>query len=153
MVSKNFLATRWGIISVGGFIGVFAALLQTWGNPGNMGVCVACFERDIAGAIGIHRAGVVQYMRPEIIGFVLGSLIALIALLWKGSPILGLVVGLATFLNLIAAGFAGVLVPLGMSVIKLDPALASPVLVSTLTDTLGYLIYLSIATMLLLGLL
>ena len=76
MMSKNFLATRWGIISVGGFIGVFAALLQTWGNPGNMGVCVACFERDISGALGLHRAGVVQYMRPEIIGFVLGSLIA-----------------------------------------------------------------------------
>jgi magnesium transporter len=102
------------------------------------------------------RDGIPALTREVLIGlangFVLGSLIALIALLWKGSPILGLVVGLATFLNLIAAGFAGVLVPLGMSVIRLDPALASPVLVSTLTDTLGYLIYLSIATMLLLGL-
>jgi len=73
---KNIFATKWGIISVGGFIGIFAALLQKWGNPGNMGVCVACFERDIAGALGLHRAAVVQYMRPEIIGFVLGSLIA-----------------------------------------------------------------------------
>jgi hypothetical protein len=73
---KNFFATRWGIIGVGGLIGVFAALLQKLGNPGNMGICVACFERDIAGAIGIHRAAVVQYMRPEIIGFVLGSLVA-----------------------------------------------------------------------------
>jgi YedE family putative selenium metabolism protein len=73
---KNFFATRWGIISVGAFIGVFAPLLQKWGNPGNMGICVACFERDIAGAVGLHRAEVVQYMRPEIIGFVLGSLIA-----------------------------------------------------------------------------
>jgi len=73
---KNFFATRVGIISVGAFIGVFASLLQKWGNPGNMGICVACFERDIAGAIGFHRAAVVQYLRPEIIGFVLGSLIA-----------------------------------------------------------------------------
>ena len=73
---KNFFSTRWGIISVGAFIGVLAPLLQKSGNPGNMGICVACFERDIAGAIGIHRAAVVQYMRPEIIGFVLGSLIA-----------------------------------------------------------------------------
>jgi YedE family putative selenium metabolism protein len=73
---KNFLGTRWGIVSVGAFIGVFAPLLQKWGNPGNMGVCVACFERDIAGAIGIQRAAVVQYMRPEIIGFVLGALVA-----------------------------------------------------------------------------
>ena len=73
---KNVLGTRWGIIGVGVFIGVFAALLQKWGNPANMGICVACFDRDIAGALGLHRAAVVQYMRPEIIGFVLGSLIA-----------------------------------------------------------------------------
>jgi len=73
---KNILATRWGIISVGVVIGVFAALLQKWGNPANMGICVACFDRDIAGALGLHRAAMVQYMRPEIIGFVLGSLIA-----------------------------------------------------------------------------
>ena len=76
MKLKNVFATRWGIIGVGLFIGIFAALLQKWGNPGNMGICVACFERDIAGALGLHRAGVVQYIRPEIIGFVMGSLIA-----------------------------------------------------------------------------
>jgi uncharacterized protein len=71
----------WGIIAVGAVIGVLAALLQFYGNPANMGVCVACFVRDITGALGLHRAGVVQYMRPEIIGFVLGSLAA--ALIFK----------------------------------------------------------------------
>ncbi len=73
---KNLFATQWGIITVGILIGAFATLLQKLGNPANMGICVACFERDIAGAIGLHRAGVVQYIRPEIIGFVLGSLAA-----------------------------------------------------------------------------
>ncbi|GAB6905777.1 putative selenium metabolism protein, YedE family [Desulfosarcina cetonica] len=73
---KNVFASRWGIISVGGLIGILAALLQKMGNPGNMGICVACFERDIAGALGLHRAAVVQYIRPEIIGFVLGSMLA-----------------------------------------------------------------------------
>jgi hypothetical protein len=72
-VFSNLFASRWGIIGSGLFIGVLAALLQKWGNPPNMGVCVACFERDIAGALGLHRAEIVQYMRPEIIGFVLGS--------------------------------------------------------------------------------
>ncbi len=57
-------------------MGVLAALLVKWGNPPNMGVCVACFMRDITGALGLHRAGVVQYLRPEIPGFVLGSLVA-----------------------------------------------------------------------------
>ena len=76
---KNIFATKWGIIVVGAVIGIFAALLQKLGNPGNMGICVACFERDIAGALGLHRAAVVQYMRPEIFGFVIGSLIAALA--------------------------------------------------------------------------
>jgi len=78
---NSFFASRWGIISVGAVIGVLASLLVYWGNPKNMGICVACFERDIAGALGLHRAGVVQYIRPEIIGFVLGALLA--ALLFR----------------------------------------------------------------------
>ncbi len=76
---SRFFATRWGIIAVGAVIGLLAPLLQKWGNPPNMGVCVACFERDIAGALGLHRAAAVQYIRPEIIGFVLGSTIAALA--------------------------------------------------------------------------
>ena len=76
MQQKNIFATRWGIIAVGAIIGILAPLLQKLGNPGNMGICVACFERDIAGALGLHRAAVVQYIRPEIIGFVFGSMIA-----------------------------------------------------------------------------
>lgn len=78
---KNYFAGRWGIITVGIVIGILAPLLQKMGNPGNMGVCVACFIRDITGAVGLHRADVVQYARPEIVGFVLGSLIA--ALMFK----------------------------------------------------------------------
>jgi len=72
----RFFASRWGIIAVGAVIGILGPLLQKLGNPPNMGICVACFERDIAGALGLHRAAAVQYIRPEIIGFVLGSLIA-----------------------------------------------------------------------------
>lgn len=73
---KNIFASRTGIIVVGAIIGICAALLQKLGNPGNMGICVACFERDIAGALGLHRAAVVQYLRPEIMGFVLGAFVA-----------------------------------------------------------------------------
>ena len=73
---KNIFSTRAGIIIVGAVIGIGAALLQYFGNPPNMGICVACFERDIAGALGLHRADVVQYLRPEIMGFVLGAFVA-----------------------------------------------------------------------------
>ncbi len=77
----RFFASRWGIILAGATIGLLGPLLQKWGNPANMGICVACFERDIAGALGLHRAAAVQYIRPEIIGMVLGSTAA--ALLFR----------------------------------------------------------------------
>lgn len=62
-----------GIILTGSIVGIVAVLLVKLGNPQNMGFCIACFIRDISGALGFHRAGVVQYLRPEIMGLVLGS--------------------------------------------------------------------------------
>lgn len=56
-------------------IGAIASLLVLFGNPANMGFCIACFLRDTSGALGLHRAEAVQYIRPEIIGLVLGSFI------------------------------------------------------------------------------
>ena len=64
-----------GIILAGVSIGLIAALLVKIGNPVNMGFCIACFLRDISGALGLHRAAAVQYIRPDIIGLVLGSLL------------------------------------------------------------------------------
>lgn len=62
-----------GIIIAGIIIGVIASALVFFGNPVNMGFCIACFIRDTAGGLGLHRAAPVQYIRPEIIGLVLGS--------------------------------------------------------------------------------
>lgn len=59
----------------GALIGIAAVFLVLQGNPLNMGFCIACFWRDISGAIGLHRAEVVQYIRPEVIGLLLGSFI------------------------------------------------------------------------------
>jgi YedE family putative selenium metabolism protein len=102
---KQFFISRKFIIFTGIFIGISATVLQKLGNPANMGICVACMERDIAGALGLHRAAVVQYIRPEIIGFVFGSLIA--ALIFKefkarsgSAPLLRFVLG---FLAMIGA--------------------------------------------------
>ena len=60
-------------ILAGVVIGILASLLVFFGNPVNMGFCIACFLRDTAGALGLHSAAPVQYIRPEIIGLVLGS--------------------------------------------------------------------------------
>ena len=54
-------------------IGIIAVALVFFGNPANMGFCIACFVRDTAGGLGLHRAEAVQYIRPEIIGLVLGA--------------------------------------------------------------------------------
>ncbi len=62
------------LIIVGVIIGALAILLTHLGNPANMGFCIACFLRDIAGGLGLHRAGVVQYLRPEIAGLGLGAM-------------------------------------------------------------------------------
>lgn len=63
------------IIIAGLVIGVIASLLVLFGNPANMGFCIACFLRDTSGALGLHQAAAVQYIRPEIIGIVLGSFV------------------------------------------------------------------------------
>ncbi|MFC1974600.1 YedE family putative selenium transporter [Chloroflexota bacterium] len=73
---SRFLMSRWGPIVTGLAVGVLAPVLVKLGNPGNMGICMVCFNRDIAGALGLHRASVVQYIRPEIIGGFLGALVA-----------------------------------------------------------------------------
>ena len=65
----NVKRERIEIVIAGLIIGVIASLLVYFGNPANMGFCIACFLRDTAGGLGLH----VQYIRPEIIGLVLGS--------------------------------------------------------------------------------
>lgn len=63
------------IILAGIVIGIIAVALVFFGNPANMGFCIACFLRDTSGALGLHSAAAVQYIRPEIIGLVLGAFI------------------------------------------------------------------------------
>lgn len=61
------------ITIAGIIIGIIAITLVLLGNPANMGFCIACFIRDTAGGLGLHRAAAVQYIRPEIIGLVIGA--------------------------------------------------------------------------------
>lgn len=64
---------------VGALVAIISIVLVALGNPANMGFCIACFLRDIAGAVGLHRAAAVQYVRPEIIGIILGAFILSVA--------------------------------------------------------------------------
>ena len=68
-----------GVIIAGAAVGLAALILTALGNPANMGFCIACFLRDITGAVGMHSAAKVQYVRPEIIGLVLGAFVMSVA--------------------------------------------------------------------------
>ena len=73
--NKQMKKEKTTIVIAGILIGVISAMLVFFGNPANMGFCIACFLRDTTGALGLHSAAAVQYIRPEIIGLVLGACI------------------------------------------------------------------------------
>jgi magnesium transporter len=79
-------------------------------------------------------------------GLVLGLVAAGVAWATRGDPVLGLVLGAAMVINMFVAATAGVLVPLGLRAAKIDPALASSVFITTLTDVFGFFSFLGLAT-------
>lgn len=71
----NLYDSKKKLALAGVICGIVAAVLAFLGNPANMAFCIACFVRDMAGALGMHQAEVVQYARPEIVGLVLGAFV------------------------------------------------------------------------------
>jgi magnesium transporter len=84
-------------------------------------------------------------------GLIFGICIGLLGMFWQGSPMIGVVVGGAMLLNLVGAAISGTLVPLGLRWLKIDPALASGVIVTTVTDVIGNFSLLALATLLLIA--
>jgi magnesium transporter len=79
-------------------------------------------------------------------GVALGLVAALVAWATRGDPVLGVVLGTAMVINMFVAATAGVLVPLGLRAANIDPALASSVFITTMTDVFGFLSFLGLAT-------
>ncbi len=79
-------------------------------------------------------------------GIVFAIVMGLIAFAWFSEPMLGVVIGLAMIINMLAAGLAGILVPIGLDKLGADPALASGAFVTTVTDVVGFLAFLGLAT-------
>lgn len=122
------------------------------GNAGNQAMAVA------VRALATHelgRANAARVVRKELVvaainGLVLGLLIAAVAWVWFGQPWLAAVLGSAMVINMLTAGLGGILVPLLLEKVGIDPAVASSVLVTTLTDVVGFLAFLGLATAILL---
>ena len=100
------------------------------------------------GTAGAKRILIREAVLGLIHGLILGLLIACIVMIWMGgNEYLAMVVGVAMMANMIVAGISGVVVPLGLRALRIDPALASAVAVTTITDVVGFLIYLGLATL------
>ena len=82
-------------------------------------------------------------------GVACGLIAGLVVFLWTGRPSLGVIIGAAMVINMFVAATAGTLIPLGLRAAKVDPALASSVFITTLTDVFGFLSFLGLATLVL----
>jgi magnesium transporter len=126
------------------------------GMGGNAGTQVlALMIRGLAlGQIGASNVGELLHKELAVAlinGVCLGIGLGLIVLLWFHDPMLSLVIGTALTINLLTAAAGGVLVPLTLKRMGFDPALAGGVLLTTITDVMGFLSFLGLATLVLLG--
>ena len=146
-VVNLFEGTIERVVALAVFMPVIAGL------AGNAGVqTITLVVRSLAlGEVELRHVG--RVLRRELVigitnGLVIGLLVGVAAFVWKGNVWLGAVAGAAMLLSMATAVTAGVLVPLTLRALRLDPALAAGVLVTTLTDTLGFLFFLGLATLL-----
>lgn len=83
-------------------------------------------------------------------GIIWALVIGVVAVFWFGDPMLGVVIGLAILLNIIAAATAGIFVPVILDKLKIDPALSGSVILTTVTDIVGFVAFLGLGTLFLL---
>jgi magnesium transporter len=143
-VISNFEA----IIAQVAVLAVFQSVVA--GQGGNAASqSVAMFVRALALGNISREKTLPLLFRQMIVGLFQGVAIGLVVgigvTIWKGNPYLGFVLGLSLVGNLILAGIVGTLAPLGLKAIGQDPALASSVVVTAVTDSLGFFIFLSLA--------
>ncbi len=80
-------------------------------------------------------------------GLAWASVVSVIVILWFGNVFLGVIIGLAMIINLIVAAFAGAVIPMGLKRYGIDPAIAGGVLLTTVTDVVGFMTFLGLASL------
>lgn len=123
------------------------------GQGGNAGIqTLTLIVRSLAlGEIALRdswRTLLREFSIGLVNGIIFGTCIGLLAILWEGSPLIGVIAGAAMLMNLVAAAVAGTLVPLGLRLFRIDPALASGVIVTTVTDVTGFFCLLGLTALL-----
>jgi magnesium transporter len=97
-----------------------------------------------------------RFIRREILvglanGVAFAVIVGTVAAAWFADPVLGLVIGAAMVINLLSAALAGILIPLALDRLDVDPAVASGVFVTMVTDVVGFFAFLGLATWILIG--
>ena len=82
-------------------------------------------------------------------GLAIGLVVGGVSWLWKNDLVLGVITFAAMVLNMITAGIAGVLIPFGLKALRIDPALASAIMLTTVTDVVGFFLFLGLAALVL----
>ncbi|MCB1561582.1 MAG: magnesium transporter [Xanthomonadales bacterium] len=126
------------------------------GIGGNAGVQVlTLMVRGLAlGQVGSSNAAILLWKELRIAlinGLLIGGIVGLIAFLWFGKTLLSMVIALALVLNFCAAALAGILLPLLLKRMNVDPAVAGTVVVTAVTDVMGFFCFLGLATLILLN--
>jgi len=144
-IISGFEETLTQVIALTYFMPMIAGMT---GNSGTQSLVVVVrglvfneFKRKIIIRLLLREFGV-----GLIIGIVCGALIAIVASIWQGDPILGLVVGSTLFMTLVIGTLAGTIIPLLLYYFKVDPAVASGPLITTLNDVFSLTVYFSIAS-------
>jgi magnesium transporter len=122
------------------------------GNAGTQSLTVAVRARALReiSRTNAFRVVVKEVALGVINGVIFGVMVGLVSWFWFGKPILGVVIGLALIVNLMAAGLAGMTIPLILQRLGVDPAVASGVFLTTVTDVVGFFTFLGLATWLIL---
>jgi magnesium transporter len=144
-VIKGFESTLETVIALAFFIPV---LMATGGNVGTQSLALAV--RGLATG-EITAGNFVSYIFQEakaglIVGIICGAILTIIALAWQGNPNLGLVVGAAMGVALTLAALIGMIIPMILNALKIDPAVASGPFITTVVDITTLMIYFSLAT-------
>jgi len=129
-----------------------AFMTMVAGSGGNAGVqTLAVVVRGLALGeltfLNARRVVLKEFATGAVNGLALGMIAAVIALVWKGVPLIGAVVAAAIIGNLCIAALVGVLIPLGLKRCGIDPAIASAVVLTTFTDCCGFFFFLGLLTL------
>jgi magnesium transporter len=144
-------------------VGIFEGTIAKWtalaiflpivaGQGGNAGAqTLTVIIREMAlgeMTVGDGRKALIKETILGVLnGIAIGLLVGVIGWYWKGNIVLGVVVGIAMLLNMVAAALSGVLVPYTLKALRVDPALASSIMVTTVTDVAGFFFFLGLAAL------